>query len=173
MVQIQSKQERGFIANSLRNLIPDILVACAGASYFNAGMLGFFGIILGLQCLYFLIWLKTFIWRWLLFWISGRKKMARIIEATLYKDRYPQPPEYVSGIEDYLLQVSNDNKIHPTLRVKAATDLGTMAGIKVAGCPGGRRPPIWTHACNGPKMAESICSRFAFLNLTSRSFKNS
>jgi hypothetical protein len=32
------------------------------------------------------------------------------------------------------LQVSNDNKIHPTLRVKAATDLGTMAGIKVAGC---------------------------------------
>jgi hypothetical protein len=133
MVQIQSKQERGFLANSLRNLVPDILIAWVGAYYFDSGALGFFGIIAGLQCLYFLIWLKTFIWSWLLFWILGRKKMARAIEDTLYKSRYPQPPEYVGGIEDYLSQVSNDSKIHPSLRTKAATDLGTMAGIKIAG----------------------------------------
>jgi hypothetical protein len=133
MVQIQNKQERSFLANSLWNLIPDIFISWAGAYYFNVGIPGFFGIIVGLQCLYFLIWLKTFIWVWLLFWVSGRKKMARAIEDTLYQSRYPRPPEFVGGIDDYLSQISKDSKIHPMLRVKAATDLGTMAGIKIAG----------------------------------------
>jgi len=93
MVQIQSKQERSFIANSLRNLVPDILIAWAGAFYFDVGVLGFFGIIVGLQCLYFLIWLKTFLWIWLLFWVSGRKKMAHLIEdsAPLHTACFPTP----------------------------------------------------------------------------------
>jgi hypothetical protein len=133
MVQIQSKQERSFIANSLRNLIPDILIAWAGAYLSDSGILGFFGIIIGLQCVYFLIWLKTFLWSWLLFWTTGRKKLATLFEDFLYKNRFPQPPEYVGGIDDFFSQVANDSKMHPTVRVKAAIELGTMAGIKTAG----------------------------------------
>jgi hypothetical protein len=77
--------------------------------------------------------LKTFLWSWLLFWTTGRKKMATLFEDFLYKNRFPQPPEYVGGIGDYFSQVANDSKMHPALRVKAAIELGTMAGIKTAG----------------------------------------
>ena len=133
MVQIQSKQERSFIANSLRNLIPDILVAWAGAYLFNLGGPGFLGILIGLQCLYLVLWLKTFIWMWLLFWLSGRKKLASHLEDFLYKNRFPQPPEFVGGIDDYLAQVADDQKVQCAVRVKAAIELGTMAGIKTAG----------------------------------------
>lgn len=125
--------ERSLIANSLRNLIPDILIAWAGAYASDSGILGFFGIIIGLQCIYFFIWLKTFLWSWLLFWTTGRKKMATLFEDFLYKNRFPQPPEYVGVIDDYFSQVANDSKMHPALRVKAAIELGTMAGIKTAG----------------------------------------
>jgi hypothetical protein len=85
VVQIQSKQERGLIANSLRNFIPDVLVGWAGAYLFNLGFPGFLGILVGLQCLYLALWLKTFIWIWLLFWLSGRKKLANHLEDFLYK----------------------------------------------------------------------------------------
>src|SRR5258705_4261398 len=38
---------------------------------------------------------------------------------------------YASGL--YLSEVSNDSNVHPTVRTKAAADLGTMAGLKIAG----------------------------------------
>ena len=59
--------------------------------------------------------------------------MASHLEAFLYKNRFPQPPEFVSGIDDYFAQVSNDKTLHPMLRVKAAIELGTLIGIKTAG----------------------------------------
>src|SRR6266516_3971451 len=78
MVQIQSKQQRGILANGLRNFIPDILLAWAGAYLFDIGFLGFIGILIAFQCIYFVIWLKKFVWGWFLFWFSGRKKMATL-----------------------------------------------------------------------------------------------
>jgi hypothetical protein len=133
MVQIQSKQARGVTANALLGFVPDILVGWAGAHFFDVGLLGFIGILIALQCLYFLIWLKNCAWGWLLFAIWGRKKMANHLEDFLYKNQFPQPPEIVDGIDGYLAEISNDNKIHPAMRVKAATELGTMAGIRTAG----------------------------------------
>ena len=133
MVQIQSKQERGLIADSLRNFVPDILVSWAGAYLFNLGFPGFFGILICLQCLYLGIWIKNLIWMWLLFWLSGRKKLASHLEDFLYKNRFPQPPEFVGDIDDYLSQVANNQMVQCALRVKAAIELGTMVGIKTAG----------------------------------------
>jgi hypothetical protein len=133
MVQIQSKQARGVTANAFVGFIPDILVAWAAAYFFDIGLLGFVGILIGLQCLYFLIWLKNCAWDWLLFGIWGRKKMAHHLEDFLYKNRFPQPPEIIDGIDDYLSQISNNNKMHAVMRVKAATELGVMAGIRTAG----------------------------------------
>jgi hypothetical protein len=133
MVQIKSKQERTFFANVMLNGVPDLLIAWAATFYLGTGVIGFFGVLIGLQCVYFLIWLKTCLWSWLLFWLSGRKKMVRGIEDALYTGRYPQPPEYVGDIEDYLTEVSKDPNVHPTVRTKAAADLGTMAGIKMSG----------------------------------------
>jgi hypothetical protein len=133
MVQIQSKQKRGMIASGLLGLIPDILVSSAVSYFFDFGVPGVFGIIIGLQFVYFAIWLKNMAWGWLVFWVSGRRKMASHLEDYLYKNRFPQPPEFVGGIDDYFSQVANDQTVNCALRVKAAVELGTLAGIKTAG----------------------------------------
>ena len=52
---------------------------------------------------------------------------------TTKPDWVPPPPEIVDEIDDYLSQISNNNKMHPAMRVKAATELGSMAGIRTAG----------------------------------------
>jgi hypothetical protein len=51
----------------------------------------------------------------------------------LYQNRFPRPPEYVNGIDDYFSKIANDNKIAPPMRVKAATELGSLAGLSISG----------------------------------------
>jgi hypothetical protein len=133
MVQIQSKQERSMWVSALINSIPDIAIAWVASDVFGIGPVGFVAVFLGIQCLYLLLWLKTILWSWLVFWISGRKKMTSHLEDYLYKNRYPQPPEFIGGIDDYFLQISNDNSVPCPLRVKAAIELGIMTGIKTSG----------------------------------------
>jgi hypothetical protein len=59
--------------------------------------------------------------------------MTAHLEDYLYKNRFPQPPEFIGGIDDYFLQVSNDNNAQCSLRVKAAIELGIMTGMKTSG----------------------------------------
>jgi hypothetical protein len=75
MVQIASKQQRGFWAASVINLIPDILVSAGGSYLLDWGDPGFIGILIGLQVVYFALWLKRALWAWFVFWISGRRKL--------------------------------------------------------------------------------------------------
>jgi hypothetical protein len=133
MVQIQSKQERSMWVSALVNSIPDIVISWVASEYFAIGPVGFVAVFLGLQCLYLFLWLKTILWSWLLFWISGRKKMTSHLEDYLYKTRYPQPPEFIGDVDDYFSQISNDTNAPCSLRVKAAIELGVMAGIKTSG----------------------------------------
>lgn len=133
MVQIQSKQERSMWVSALINTIPDIAIAGIASEVFNSGPVGFVVIFVGLQCVYILLWLKTALWSWLLFWISGRRKMAVSFEQYLHQNRFPQPPEYLSGAADYFLQISNDNAVTCSTRVKAAIEVGMMNGIKASG----------------------------------------
>src|SRR2546429_6055591 len=92
MVQIQSKQERSMWANAAINSIPDIAIAWIASDYFEIGPIGFVAVFFGLQCLYLLLWLKRIAWAWLLYWISGRRKMTAHLENFLYQQRFPQPP---------------------------------------------------------------------------------
>jgi hypothetical protein len=133
MVQIQSKKERGFWANAALNSIPDVAVAWVASDYFAIGPFGFLAVLFGLQLLYFFIWMKRIAWAWLIFWLSARRKMTDHLENFLYQQRFPRPPEYISGIDDYFAKVANDNKIAPPLRVKAATELGSLAGLAISG----------------------------------------
>jgi hypothetical protein len=133
MVQIQSKQERSMWVSALINSIPDVAIAWIASDVFAIGPIGFVAVFVGMQCLYLFLWLKTILWSWLIFWISGRKKMTAHLEDYLYKNRFPQPPEFIGGIDDYFFQVSNDNNAQCSLRVKAAIELGIMTGIKTSG----------------------------------------
>jgi hypothetical protein len=133
MVVIQSKVNRNLITQAVRGIIPDALIAWAAAMVFDGGWVGFFIVLLGLQCLYFLLWLKVLIWSWLLFWISGRRKMSGHLEDGLVEGRFPRPPPYIDGATGYLSGIANDKKEDAKKRVAAAVELGTLNGIKTAG----------------------------------------
>jgi hypothetical protein len=97
------------------------------------GWTGFFVVLIGLQCVYLILWIKVFAWSWLIFWISGRRKMSAHMESFLMENRFPRPPKYVDGIQDYLSRVANDKtEVGPT-RVAAAVEVGTFNGVKLAG----------------------------------------
>jgi hypothetical protein len=133
MVQIRKQQERSFWGAILINSIPDVAIAWLASAFFNGGLGGFLIVYFGLQALYLALWLKRIAWGWLLFWLSGRSKMTAHIESYLTQQRFPCPPEFIGDVDDYLSGVADDSKVHPQVRVKAATELGVIAGIRAAG----------------------------------------
>jgi hypothetical protein len=128
MVVITKRLERSMWVNGLLALIPDAVIAWIAAWYTDSGVLGFIGVMLGLQCLYFLIWAKNSLWMWLMYWVSGRRKMSAFMEDYLVQNRFPAPPEYVSDIDDYLGRIANGEQYDCQTRVKAAVEIGTLAG---------------------------------------------
>jgi hypothetical protein len=133
MVVIGKQVERKIWMNGLLALIPDAIIAWIAAAYTDSGIFGFVLTLIGLQCVYFLIWAKNSLWMWLVYWVSGRRQMTDHLEDYLVKNRFPPPPEYVSDINDYLTQVANGDKYDCQTRVKAAIELGTFNGLKLAG----------------------------------------
>jgi hypothetical protein len=133
MVKIRKQEERSFWGTVLINSIPDVAIAWFASVVFNSGLGGFVAVYLGLQALYLALWLKQIIWGWLLFWLSGRKKMTAHLENYLAQSRFPAPPEFIGDIGDYLSGVADDSKLHPQVRVRAATELGVLAGIRSSG----------------------------------------
>jgi hypothetical protein len=59
--------------------------------------------------------------------------MTDHLEDYLVQNSFPPPPKYVSDIDDYLTQVANSDKYDCPTRVKAAIDLGTFYGLRLAG----------------------------------------
>ncbi len=133
MVVIQSKVQRSYITNALLGLTPDLLVAWAISYFTSSGWVGFFFALVGLQCLYLAIWTKNSLWSWFFFWISGRRKMATVIEDFLVENRFPAPPQYLNDADDYLNQVVNNEQFDCKLRIKAALELGTINGFRTGG----------------------------------------
>jgi hypothetical protein len=46
---------------------------------------------------------------------------------------FPAPPEYVGGVHEYLGQIANSEQCDCPTRVKAAVEVGTLYGLKLAG----------------------------------------
>jgi hypothetical protein len=133
VVVIQNKINRSLATNAVIAFIPDILIAWVATSVTDSGVLGFFIVLIGLQCVYLVMWLKMFLWSWLVFWISGRRKMSAHMEQFLVQNRFPRPPKFIGGITDYLSKVANDKKEVGPIRVAAAVEEGTLNGVRLAG----------------------------------------
>jgi hypothetical protein len=133
MVQIKKKQERGFWFAATLNSVPDVLIAAAAAAYFAIGIGGFFAIYFSFQALYLALWLKRIAWAWFLYAVWSKRKMVDGLEEALYQKRFPRPPEYVADIDEYMSQIADDVRAPPELRVKAAVELGTLAGVRMSG----------------------------------------
>jgi hypothetical protein len=133
MVVIGKRVERNMLVNGLLALIPDAIIAWIVATYTATDVAGFILAMLALQCVYFLIWLKNSLWMWLMYWVSGRRKLSAGVEDYFVQNRFPPPAEYVTDIEDYLGQVANGQQHDCATRVKAAGDLGVFGGLKLIG----------------------------------------
>jgi hypothetical protein len=133
MVVIRQKMERKMLVNGLLALIPEAIIAWIVAIYTASGVVGFILTMLGLLGVYFLIWVKNSLWMWLMYWVSARRKMSEHLGDYLVQNRFPAPPQYVGGIDDYFDQVANSEQCDCPTRVKAAIELGTFVGLKLAG----------------------------------------
>jgi hypothetical protein len=151
MVVIGKKVGRSRWMGGLLGLIPEAVIAWIVAAYTETGVLGFVGVVLGLLCVYLLIWIKNSLWSWLVYWVAARRQMTAHIEDYLAQNRFPAPPEYVNDIDDYLNQIATSEQYDCPTRVKAAIEMGTLNGLVVGG-----------------RMQYSLQFRFAFENALQR-----
>jgi hypothetical protein len=126
-------QARTYVLNMVLAFVPDLVVCWAAARLTDSGWYGFFITLIALQAIYFFFWFKNAPWVWLLFWIYRKRQMAARLENSFIDSRFPVPDEYTTDLDDYLSEISNNEKLDSTTRVKAAFELGTFNGFKTAG----------------------------------------
>ncbi len=129
---IQKQLERSVWTNAALNFIPDIAIGVIAAQITDSGWVGFFVTLIGLQALYFLLWVKTSCWMWIHFWFT-RKKLTEHLENYLFQNRYPRPQQFLNDTTDYFNQIAEAEQLPCALRIKAAVELGVMQGMKTAG----------------------------------------
>ncbi|MHC2575988.1 hypothetical protein ACVI1J_002298 [Bradyrhizobium diazoefficiens] len=133
MTVIKSKVERSYWKNVALSVIPDLLIAWAAMRLMDGDAAAFFGTLIALQAVYLALWIKRSAWSWLLFWLSNRSFMSGHIEEVLARDNFPRPPDFISGPDDYYSGIVENKGEACEMRIKAAHELGTLAGISVAG----------------------------------------
>jgi hypothetical protein len=119
-MEIESRQKRQVMTNALLNTLPDLAIAVALAWFFNGGLLGFVVTFLGIQLLYFVLWIRNTAWAWIMFNWRGRKALAGLIQGLLTRSKFPRPGERYGATEDYFNQVMSDERVPADARMVAA-----------------------------------------------------
>jgi hypothetical protein len=125
--------------NAVFGMIPDALIGVAVAHVTSTGLAGFLWTVLGLQALYFALWLKRATWSWLFFCLWGRRKWVANIYAYLRENEYPEP-EWRDDPEDYFQRTANakpyllgGRHIPCELRMKAISELAFINALRMTG----------------------------------------
>ena len=127
MTIIKSKVERSYWKNAALSAVPDVLIAWAAMRLMDGGVEVFFGTLIALQAVYLALWIKRSAWSWLLFWLTNRSMMSGHIEEVLAQQRFPRPPDFISGPDEYYSGIVDDESVKNSIRLKAAQELGTLA----------------------------------------------
>lgn len=136
-MKIASKEKRSLWVNLFVGMLPDAAIALI-ISIVTGEVVSFFFTIIGLQAVYFLIWLKNTIWQWLLFKLKTRREIKKAYLDHLKKNNFPEPDDYLDSASGYFLDVSENEEYPANLRVKAAieatffssmTNLGQMQNM--------------------------------------------
>jgi hypothetical protein len=130
---IKSRVERSYWKNVALSAIPDLLIAWAAMRLMDGGAEVFFGTLIGLQVVYLALWIKRSAWSWLMFWLTNRAYMSSHIEDVLARDNFPKPPDFIAGPDAYFSEIAENKSEVCEMRIKAAHETGTLAGITVAG----------------------------------------
>lgn len=133
MTVIKSRVERSYWKNVALSAIPDLLIAWAAMRLMDGGAEVFVGTLIGLQVVYLALWIKRSALSWLMFWLTNRAYMSSHIEDVLVSDNFPKPPDFIAGPDAYFSEIAENKSEACDMRVKAAHETGTLAGITVAG----------------------------------------
>lgn len=126
-MQFESKLKRTYWLNLFLGLIPDTLIAIGLTAIFDGGVLGFLGIIVGIQLLYLTIWLKDTAWSWIVFASLGRKQLSALLHDHLAARKFPEPSDYQRSIEGYFGDIASDADEQVDVRLAAAAELGALS----------------------------------------------
>jgi len=129
-MQFETKQKRNFLINIIYGLIPDTIIGIGVASFTDSGLSGFIFTVIGLQIVYFLIWLKDSLWGWAFFKIRGKKLMVEYMEDALKAKNFPAPQDFEVSIEGYLSSVVANERLDLNIRLNAAMEIGTLEYLK-------------------------------------------
>ena len=124
MTVIKTKVERSYWKNVALSAVPDVLIAWAAMRLMDGGAEVFFGTLIALQAVYLALWIKRSAWSWLLFWLTNRSMMSSHIEEVLVQQRFPRPPDFISGPDEYYSGIVDDESVETFIRLKAAQELG-------------------------------------------------
>jgi hypothetical protein len=102
------------------------LIAAIAAYSTDSGWFGFFAVLVGLQVIYFLLWLEKTVWMWVVFWMRGRGQAVDHMYDQLRSDGYPEPDAYHGSVDDYLTKTMDDKQVPIGARLKAAGELGAL-----------------------------------------------
>jgi hypothetical protein len=127
-MQFESKIKRLYWINSFLGLIPDLAIAVIITAIFGGYLGTFILIMIGLQVLYFLVWLRKSIWGWIVFGVFGRKYLAGVLADYLAENNYPEPEVYERSAEEYFNRIAGDEALPFPLRLKA---VGQAAALHV------------------------------------------
>lgn len=123
---VQRKRNREIVISSLLNTIPDVLIAGGAAYYFDGGLLGFVGVIVGLQAVYLVLWVKNSLWGWVRYKLGRKKQIFQTLLDFLVENKFPKPANYVDSAEMYFDDVAADEEVDIEIRLKAAIEIGTI-----------------------------------------------
>jgi hypothetical protein len=112
--------------------VPDLVVAWAAMRLTDNEWSSFWITLVALQALYFFFWFKQALWGWLLFWLIGKRQMARYLENFFIESRFPPPDEYIKDLDDYFTGMVANEELECDTRIRAAYENGTLNGMKVS-----------------------------------------
>jgi hypothetical protein len=108
-------------------LVPDTIVAGVINHFIDGGILGFFGVWVGLQALYLAIWVKNSLWNWFVFsGCNDRKRLADHMFNFFRENNFPVPQDHISSPAEYFESVCVDEKVPVKVRLQAARELGVL-----------------------------------------------
>jgi hypothetical protein len=118
-MQFESKIRRQYWINSVLGLIPDLAIAAIINSVIAGNIGTFILVFIGLQLLYFLVWLRKTIWAWIVFCVYGRKHLANFLADYLAENEYPQPGDYEGSADEYFNRIAGDEALAVDVRLKS------------------------------------------------------
>ncbi|HKJ74305.1 MAG TPA: hypothetical protein VKA19_09345 [Alphaproteobacteria bacterium] len=132
---VARKINRTILWNFILGWMPDLAISWAATAYLHGEFITFILVLVGLQAVYFAVWVKKSLWAWFLYWFRDKKVLTRSALDYLVENKFPKPDSYLADAEEYYGAVIEDEAVATKIRLEAAMALGTLNALKMPGGP--------------------------------------